>query len=353
MQSTARLTPRQQKELVMWGALTLLLLVVPEFIVFKWWCQLFDVRVLALLLLIVWDGTLLVLILSVHWQHLQTSQLLAELKQIKLTDIPQRLVSLPQNKDLSTIARHINQVLISMMQQAKHQQQANQTQREFIANISHDLRTPLTSIVGFLGLMEQQPQLPQQQMQKYIHIAYQKAQQLQSLINDLFEYTTTTTASIHLHWQNLDMVQMVEQLAAEFELQAQKQQVQIVTQTPAHPIIIQADTEKLGRVFNNLIMNALKYGRGARHLWLQVQDAAQVVQVTVANDGVSIDPQNQQHLFERFYQSSANGSGSGLGLAIAKNLIMLHHGQISVQSNQRLTQFKVVLPKNKHAHEGD
>lgn len=251
------------------------------------------------------------------------------------------------------LRRVLQQLLLitKAMQTAIQQEQNSELRKdELITNVSHDLRTPLTSILGFLGLIEQNPHTSNSDIKKYVHIAFQKAQQLQILVNDLFEYVRASSASTKLNYRKFDMIQMLEQVDAEFELQAQQKHIQISVTSPEKTLVMRADTEKLGRVFNNLVTNALQYGQGAHHIWLKVQDRGQFVWLQVANDGEPIPEDSLPRLFERFYRSdqarSPVHSGTGLGLAIAQSLIKIHGGKISVQSDANLTAFDIILPKN-------
>lgn len=145
---------------------------------------------------------------------------------------------------------------------------------------------------------------------------------------------------------------MLEQLAASFELEAQKKQIEIGVKTTPTALKIEADAEKLGRVFNNLISNALKYAKGGRHINLEANQNGQQITFIVSNDGEQIPEKSLNHLFERFYRVESSRSkatgGTGLGLAIAQSIVELHQGKIRVESSEKLTSFIIDLPLKQH-----
>lgn len=137
---------------------------------------------------------------------------------------------------------------------------------ELITNVSHDLRTPLTSIIGYLGLIEDKQYRSEEDILKYTHTAYEKAKQMKTLVDDLFEYTKVQQHGAPVNIMKIDLNQLIEQLTASFELEAQHRGIEITSSVIPNPLMIEADPEKLGRVFNNLVSNAFKYGNGASYI---------------------------------------------------------------------------------------
>lgn len=295
---------------------------------------------------------LILLAIVIYQQYLryQVLQLLTQFQDLTPSHVQQLERLKVHNHWLRMILKQLLLITKAMQTAIQQEQNSELSKAELITNVSHDLRTPLTSILGFLGLIEQNPHTSNTDMKKYVHIAFQKAQQLQVLVNDLFEYVRASSANTKLNYRKFDMIQMLEQVDAEFELQARQKQMQISITSQEKTLLMRADTEKLGRVFNNLVTNALQYGKGAHHIWLKVQDQGQFVCIQVANDGEPIPKASLPHLFERFYRSDQSRSpihsGTGLGLAIAQSLIKIHGGQISVHSDTQLTAFDIILPKN-------
>lgn len=242
----------------------------------------------------------------------------------------------------------VNALVDSAVQSMDDERKIEKSKDELITNVSHDLRTPLTSIIGYLGLIEDKQYQNEEDILKYTHIAYEKAKQMKNLVDDLFEYTKVQQhgAPVNIMW--VDLNQLLEQLTASFALEADRRGIKISSKVVPNPLMIEADPEKLGRVFNNLVANAFKYGNGASYIRITAHQEQDTVVVKVANDGTPIPEKAQSHLFERFYRAEASRSratgGTGLGLAIVKSIVDLHHGQVTVSSDADETAFIVTLP---------
>ena len=254
--------------------------------------------------------------------------------------------------DLSKVVDSINGLVDSTVAAIEDEREIEKSKDELITNVSHDIRTPLTSIIGYLGLIEDGQYQNNDEILKYTSIAYKKAKQMKSLVEDLFEYSKVRQPSVPVNTVSFDMVQLLEQLAADFELEAKKKNIQIQVETKENQLIMDGDTEKLVRVFNNLITNALKYGTEANKIVIEIEKAKNEAVVTVKNNGISIPREALDQLFDRFYRvdgsRSQEISGTGLGLAIAQNIVNLHGGYIYAQSNDDWTSFIIHLPLYKN-----
>lgn len=242
----------------------------------------------------------------------------------------------------------VNALVDSAVKSMDDERKIEKSKDELITNVSHDLRTPLTSIIGYLGLIEDKQYQSEEDILKYTHTAYEKAKQMKNLVEDLFEYTKVQQHGAPVNIMRIDLNQLLEQLTASFELEGQHRGIEISSKVVPNPLMIEADPEKLGRVFNNLVANAFKYGNGASYIRVDARQRADQVEVTVANDGTPIPVQFLDHLFERFYRAEASRSratgGTGLGLAIVKSIVDLHHGTVTVTSDENETAFVVTLP---------
>ncbi|WP_099974041.1 MULTISPECIES: sensor histidine kinase [Lactobacillaceae] len=255
------------------------------------------------------------------------------------------------NRSLQPVVENINELVSSLNENIREQKESENSKDELIANISHDLRTPLTSIIGYLGLIESGNIADQEQFFKYTHVAYKKSLEMQNLVSALFEFGNLQSKMSQLNESEFDMTQMLDQLSADFELEANKRGIEIDVSTEPESIIMQGDTNKLGRVFNNLITNALKYGEGATHLWLSAKQLDDEIVVSISNNGTPIPDESLPQLFNRFYRvedsRSKETGGSGLGLAISKSLVKMHDGNIEVKSDEHMTSFIIHFPITK------
>lgn len=252
------------------------------------------------------------------------------------------------NGNQQHVITSVNALVDTITQAMQEERASEKSKDELITNVSHDLRTPLTSIIGYLGLIEDHQYQSEEDIVKYSHIAYDKAKQMKDLVEDLFEYTKVQQHGAPVNLMTVDLGQLLEQVGASFELEADKKGMAINVTCEPTPLSITADPEKLGRLFSNLVANALKYGHGASYIHLTAKQLGEKVVITVADDGEKIPAESVKHLFERFYrvESSRNKAtgGTGLGLAIVQSIVELHHGSVTVRSDDQETAFVVTLP---------
>ena len=300
------------------------------------------------------NGILLLIDAWVVWWRLirryhqyQMDHILAELHYIAQGHLDHRIPFRLKGSQQHVITS-VNALVDSAVQSMNDERQIEKSKDELITNVSHDLRTPLTSIIGYLRLIEDKQYHSEEDIVKYAHIAYEKSKQMKTLVEDLFEYTKVQQHGAPVNLMTVDLSELLEQVAASFELEGEKRGIEVTATTKPDPLKIEADPEKLGRVFSNLVANALKYGTGASYIRIAATVAGDQVAVKVANDGTKIPAASLEHLFERFYRVESSRSkatgGTGLGLAIVKSIVDLHHGQVTVTSDDDETAFTVTLP---------
>lgn len=218
---------------------------------------------------------------------------------------------------------------------------------DLIAYLAHDLKTPLTSVIGYLSLLEEAPDMPAAQKAKYAHIALEKALRLESLINEFFDITRYNLHEMALERRDIDLSYMLDQMADEFYpmLQAHGNTVRVAYD---ESITVSADPDKLARVFHNILKNAIAYSYANTPIEINASATEHSVIITFTNLGQTIPKRELDSIFERFYRlddaRSSNTGGAGLGLAIAKEIVSLHGGSISATSNDQATTFSVELP---------
>lgn len=298
-------------------------------------------------LMLIADGFVLYWRLIRRYKQMQLRHIISELHYIAAGHFDHR-IDFNLTGDTQRVVESVNALVDSAIHSMDEEREIERSKDALITNVSHDIRTPLTSIIGYLGLIENQQYQSEEDLVKYAHIAYLKASQMKSLVEDLFEYTKSRQTETPLAINRLNLTAMLEQLAASFELEANKKHLKIEVESGSQPIYIEADAEKLGRVFSNLITNAFKYGTGAKNVVLQAEQRGEEVVIHVTNDGQRIPAESLSRLFERFYRveesrSKATG-GSGLGLAIAQSIVEHHGGYIYAQSDDEQTSFVIHLP---------
>ena len=219
---------------------------------------------------------------------------------------------------------------------------------DLIAYLAHDLKTPLTSVVGYLSLLEEVPELPVAQRAKYVNIALDKALRLETLINEFFDITRYNLHEIVLDKENIDLSYMLNQLTDEFYPILQTKGNAVIVDSK-DDITVYADPVKLARVFNNILKNAISYSYANTSITISTGISGGDVYISFSNSGKTISKEKLTAIFEKFYRlddaRSSNTGGAGLGLAIAKEIVSQHGGSIVATSENETTTFVVKIPR--------
>lgn len=249
--------------------------------------------------------------------------------------------------EFSGMAANLNHMAADIKQLMEKERESERTKNELITNVAHDLRTPLTSIIGYLELLTNNQQIPADMQHKYIEIAYGKSRRLQKLIEDLFGFTKLNYGKIAMHVGQIDIVKLLGQLVEEAYPNFVEKGLSYDLQSNVPAKIINADGNLLARLFDNLIGNAIKYGADGKRVLVKIHAESETVTVSVTNYGYVIPADELPLIFNKFYRveqsRSSSTGGTGLGLAIAKEIVDMHGGTISVASDLNGTVFTVKL----------
>lgn len=260
------------------------------------------------------------------------------------TDTPIRL-----SAEMKNIQDNLNLVREQALRNALLAKEAEQRKNGLVVYLAHDLKTPLTSVIGYLTLLQEEPDLSPEFRARYTGIALDKALRLEDLINEFFDITRFNLTTLTLEKERIHLSRMLEQITSEFlPILAEKN---LTWHTDIAPgIELLCDPDKLERVFDNLIRNAVNYSYPSTEisLCMKPSDTARNVIITVSNHGKTIPPDKLARIFEQFFRldssrSSATG-GAGLGLAISKEIVEQHGGSITAASEQERVTFTVTLP---------
>ncbi len=250
--------------------------------------------------------------------------------------------------EFSAMAANLNKMVEEIRQLMDKEREAERTKNELITNVAHDLRTPLTSIIGYQEILsgKSAPLTPEMQT-KYIDIAYSKSKRLEKLIEDLFGFTKLNYGRISMRVTKVDIIKLLGQLLEESYPNFSNKGLSYELQSNVPAKVILADGNLLARLFDNLINNAIKYGAEGKRILVRVHAAAETVQVSVTNYGYVIPAEELPLIFDKFYRveqsRSTHTGGTGLGLAIVKNIVDMHGGDITVKSDLNGTVFTVTL----------
>lgn len=252
--------------------------------------------------------------------------------------------------EFSSMASSLNKMVEDIRWLMDKERESERTKNELITNVAHDLRTPLTSIIGYLELLSGKVELPPEMQKKYIDIAYSKAKRLEKLIEDLFGFTKMNYGRLSMHMSQVDIIKLLGQLLEESYPNFADKGLSYELQSNVPAKVITADGNLLARLFDNLINNAIKYGADGKRVMVKVAAGPETVTVSVTNYGYVIPAEELPLIFNKFYRveqsRSTHTGGTGLGLAIVKNIVDMHGGTIDVKSDLNGTVFTVTLLVN-------
>lgn len=254
-------------------------------------------------------------------------------------------IKLPE--DMLPFEQKLNTVKKTLKQRAREKQLAEKRKNELVMYLAHDIRTPLTSIIGYLSLMAESPDIPAEQRIKYMNITLDKSYRLEKMVNEFFEITRFNSQQISISGDPIDLYYMLTQLLDELT-PALSDHGNSVKLDADENISVYGDADKLARVFSNIMKNASSYSYPDTEIVVSAAADEENVTISFQNQGKTIPEEKLSSLFEKFYRlddaRTSNTGGSGLGLAIAKEIVTLHGGSISAASENETVTFTVVLP---------
>lgn len=263
----------------------------------------------------------------------------------KIADDSEELIELPG--DFKEIETQLNAVKLEVQNNARAAKEAEQRKNDLVVYLAHDLKTPLTSVIGYLTLLTETTELSGDMQQKYLGIALKKAERLEDLINEFFEITRFNLTHITLELGNINMTRLLEQLVYEFSPMLAEKRLTCSLNAPAD-VQFCCDGDKMQRVFDNLLRNAVNYSYPDTEITITLESGEKGLRITFLNYGNTIPKDKLDRLFEQFFRldsSRASGSGgAGLGLAIAKEIVELHKGTIRASSRDGKIIFEIFLP---------
>ena len=290
--------------------------------------------------------TLIVYYLFMRKTYVGLAKIVNATNQMAAGDLD-KVIEIDCKGDTKKLGDNINIISSLLKDVTIQERKAQQTKADLITNVSHDLRTPLTSIKGYLGLINGDNYRDEVQLRYYVDIAYEKSKELEVLINDLFELTKVQNNSITLDKIDIDLVELLNQIIFQFGYQFESEKIKERSFFSEDKLIISADPNKLVRAFQNLINNGIKYGTG-EFLDIYAYKKNDYAVVDVISYGNPIPAVELPYIFDKFYRvdksRNKNDGGSVLGLAITKSIVSLHGGIITAQSDGEKTIFKVMLP---------
>ena len=248
--------------------------------------------------------------------------------------------------ELESVEHKLSDVKRTLAERADKAKRAEQQKNDLVVYLAHDIKTPLTSVIGYLSLLDETPDMPDEEKAKYIHTAWEKANRLRILVNEFFEITRSHSESLPLQKTKVDLYYMIAQISDELYPQLNACG-KIIENHVEEDISVYGDSDKLARVFNNILKNAISYSEENSVIKVSARELSEWTVIQFENDG-EIPEEKLNVIFDKFCRLSnarlSETGGSGLGLAIAKNIILLHGGQIKAESSNGRTAFIVEIP---------
>lgn len=241
----------------------------------------------------------------------------------------------------------LNRVRERALDNARAAREAEKRKNDLIMYLAHDLKTPLSSVIGYLTLLRDEQQISDELRQRYLSVSVDKAERLEDLINEFFEIARFNLSNMILEYSTVNLTRMLEQIVYEFHPVLSEKCLNC--ELDAEPdLMVKCDANKMQRVFDNLLRNAVNYSSENTNIKVIAVQTDNKVNVTVINEGNTIPKEKLEKIFQQFYRlDTARNSGSGgagLGLAIAKEIVEAHHGDITADSKDGTTCFKVSIP---------
>ena len=250
-------------------------------------------------------------------------------------------------KEYAEISAQMSEIKSTMQRHEQMLKEEASRKNDLIAYLAHNLKTPLTSVIGYLALLDEAQDMPIEQKTKYVNIALSKALRLEKLINEFFDITRYNLQQIDLEKESINLCHMLVQMTDEFYplLNAHGNQTEVCVD---EEVTVYGDSMKLARVFNNILKNAIYYSYPDTIIKIWAESTDTDVWIYFCNKGKTIPAGKLNSIFEKFFRMdearSTNTGGEGLGLAIAKEIITLHGGKITAESENESTTFRISLP---------
>lgn len=259
-----------------------------------------------------------------------------------------KTIDVQGNDELSELSQSINRMSSKLKEQIEKERLIERNKNELITNVSHDLRTPLTSINGYVDLLKENEFKDKKKFDEYIAVVDRRSKGLTTLVNELFEYTTLNSSDIKLNFDYVDIVTLVSHIANEYSVIFERSGLKLERNIINKEIFMELDVDKMVRVFQNLLSNANKYSLENSTVTLSLKEEESSIIISISNSTVEITEEDVPNIFSRFYKADKSRSeqdSSGLGLSIAKRIVELHGGSISANLSNNLITFKINVPK--------
>ena len=248
--------------------------------------------------------------------------------------------------EMNQFSDKINEIKYDYILSKKNEREAEQKKNDLIVYMAHDLKTPLTSIIGYLTLLKDEKQISKELQEKYIKIALDKALRVEELTNQFFDITRYNLQNMPINKQEINLVYLLKQVIDECYPMLEKRNLKCHLES-VNKVMYVGDGDKLARAFDNLLKNAINYSYENTTIEIQLEENEGKISIVFRNKGDKIPQYKLDKLFEKFYRGddarTSSTGGAGLGLAITKQIIELHQGKIYVKNDDEYIEFFIEL----------
>ena len=250
--------------------------------------------------------------------------------------------------ELKPIEIRLNEIKATLKRQELESIEGEKKKNDLVVFLAHDLKTPLTSIVAYLSMLDSHPEMDQEEREKYTQIALEKSMRLGELINEFFDITRFNFSHMILKKSSVNLTIMLQQILSEFMTEFKKKGLEITCKAEPDCWLL-CDAEKLERVFDNILKNLINYSYPNTQIRISLRRLREnKLEMITENRGKTIPKEMQEHIFEQFFRldssRASQSGGAGIGLAVAKEIVTLHGGEISCKSKDEIIWFKMILP---------
>ncbi len=297
--------------------------------------------------LLLTGGLLILMIIIFYFSLSQLTKYFLEVIEgiSKLLDNSDEVIKL--SPEMEFMERKLNSVRDTLTKREKDARESEQRKNDLVVYLAHDIKTPLTSVIGYLNLLDEVDSMPPEQQKKYVQTTLNNALRLEQLINQFFDITRFNLQAIQLDLGEINLTHMLYQITDEFYPIFEKKGITPIINA-GEGLILTADADKLARVFRNILKNATVFSNNDTDIMIDAKREDQHIKISFCNKGAVIPKQQLEAVFEKFYRLDASRStqtgGAGLGLAIAKEIVNAHQGSIYAESSEEKTVFTVILP---------
>jgi len=285
---------------------------------------------------------------NIHFSN-QINEINRTLEHIKNGNFNIRLRFYSSNKGIQNLGINLNTIINKFQCMAQKKEYLEESRKRMVSNISHDLRTPLTSILGYLEALQKDSKLNNEEKKYFFDIVYSKSIKLYSLLEELFQISKIESEDVLIKAEKINLTNMVQEALAGFYQEFANENIQPILEIPEKDVFVLGDHEAIDRILSNLLLNALRYGKEQKTIGIRMRKKNFMVWIDIWNGGAGILEKDAPYIFDRLYTAEPSRNkklhGSGLGLAIVKKLVERLKGEISVKSipNEQTT-FSFSLP---------